>query len=126
MLHLPSIHALLRVRHRRVFIDRQRRVEPAVFFPVAVVGVVKIMMLRPHVLRHAGDHAQEKTDCSIEPLGAKKLPWPHSCINTKPRKVNKLISSTAAAESQQEMSMLNSRPPKSARDVNVVRTCVKP
>jgi hypothetical protein len=30
------------------------------------------MMPRPHVLRHAGDDAQEKPECAIEPLGAKQ------------------------------------------------------
>jgi hypothetical protein len=30
------------------------------------------MMLRPHVLRHARDDTQEKTECAIEPLAAKQ------------------------------------------------------
>ena len=56
-----------------------------------------------------------------------KLPWPHSCISAKTRKVNKLISNTAATVSQRETSTLNTAThQRSARDANVVRTCVNP
>src|ERR1700731_3313410 len=54
-----------------------------------------------------------------------KLPWPHSCISAKTRKVNKLISNTAATVSQWETWTLNrATHQRSARDANVVRTCV--
>src|ERR1700680_2039723 len=69
---LASIYELLRIRHRRVLIDRRGGVRSAIFFPIAVVGVVITMMLRPYILRHARDHAQEKTECAIESLGAKQ------------------------------------------------------
>ena len=36
------------------------------------MGMVIAMVPRPHVLRHAGDHAQQKPECAIEPMGAKQ------------------------------------------------------
>src|ERR1700730_17242236 len=56
-----------------------------------------------------------------------KLPWPHSCISAKTRKVNKLISNTAATVSQWDTSTVNpATHQRNARDANVVRTCVNP
>ena len=69
---LPSIHALLRAGQSRIFIDRQRGVESAVFFPIVVVGVVIVMMPRPHILGHPRDHAQGKPEDAIESLAAKQ------------------------------------------------------
>src|SRR5271156_2753453 len=54
-----------------------------------------------------------------------RLPCPHSCISAKARKVNKLISNTAAAVSHQETWTLSrAAHQSSANGANVVRTCV--
>src|SRR5579863_6644935 len=69
---LASIHALLRAAYGGIFICRKRGVESAIFFPIAVVGVVIIMVSRPHVLRHPGDHTEDKTERPIEPACTKQ------------------------------------------------------
>jgi hypothetical protein len=54
-----------------------------------------------------------------------RLPCPHSCISTKMRKLNKLISNTTAAVIQRETARLDTAPHQSsARPANAVRTCV--
>src|SRR5471030_693296 len=68
---LSPIHALLLASQRRIFVYRQRGIRPAVFFPVAVVRMVIIVMLRPDVLRHARDDAEQKTGRAIKPVAAK-------------------------------------------------------
>src|SRR5579863_264044 len=69
---LASVHALLGIRHCRIFFYRERGVQAAVFVPIAVVGMVIMMMSRPYVLRHARDDAEEKSESAIERLGAKQ------------------------------------------------------
>ena len=63
---LGAVETLLAGAERGIFIDRERRVRSTVLFPVAVVGVVIVVVLRPHVLRHAGQHAEHETKPAIE------------------------------------------------------------
>src|SRR5215831_852106 len=69
---LGPIKALLRPGQRCILIHRQRRVWSAVSIPVAVVCMVIIVMLRPHVLRHPAHDAQKKPHRSVEPTAAKQ------------------------------------------------------
>ena len=69
---LVPIHVLLCAGQRRILIRRQGRVRSAVLVPVAVVGMVIVVMLRPHVLRHPRHDAEEKPGRAIEPTAAKQ------------------------------------------------------
>jgi len=69
---LVPIHMLLGAGERRVLICRQRRVRSAVPVPIAVVCMVIVVMLRPHVLRHPRYDAEQKPARAIEPTAAKQ------------------------------------------------------
>jgi hypothetical protein len=64
---LASIHALLRVGHCLIFTNRRCRVRSAVFFPIAVVDMVIIMMPRLHILRNARDDYWPKKELRFPP-----------------------------------------------------------
>jgi hypothetical protein len=88
---LVSVHALLPGGQRRILIHRERRVRAAVLFPVAVVGVVVIVVLRPNVLRHAGRHAENKPEDAIEPVRAEQTAVPtfvHQCKDAQRKKAD--------------------------------------
>ena len=66
------VPALLGLGHRSVFVDRQGRKRAPVLFPIAVGGVMEIVVLRPDVLWHAGHHAEEESKRAVEPGGAEQ------------------------------------------------------
>ena len=68
------IPALLPVGHGGIFLDRHDGQGSAVFRPIAVGRMVKGMMLRPDVLRHAPHHAEDESERLVEPGGAKQAP----------------------------------------------------
>ena len=62
---------LLRV-HGSVFFRGGDAERPLIFGPVAIGGVMELVMLRPHKLWHAGDHAEDKTKKAIQARTAKQ------------------------------------------------------
>ena len=67
-----AIPALLGRGHRGIFVDRDDVQRPAIFRPVAIGGMVMQVVLRPHVLRHAGHHTEGETENLVEAAAAKQ------------------------------------------------------
>src|SRR5215218_10658896 len=64
--------ALLPRRHRGIFVYGDDVQRPAIFIPVAVGRMMMQMMLRPHILRHAGYDAENKSEHLVETRSAEQ------------------------------------------------------
>ena len=126
-LHLFRYMCCCARRQRRILIRRQRGVRPTVSVPVAVVSVVIVVMLRPHVLRHSRYDAQQKPSRAVEPATAKQAAvaaFVHQAKDAHGKQDDG--QQGKQGEPRGYAGAADGDPPEEMRGTKVVKTCCNP